>query len=516
MNVGSERSRSLWMETAELPTVPELATDLRADVVVIGGGIAGLSAAYELAKEGRSVVVIDRGRPGCGMTARTTAHLASAFDDFYHEHIRLRGEAEARAYYQSQTAAIDRIDEIQSAEAIDCDFARLDGFLFRAPETDPDLLAREIEACHRIGFSDVAWHDIAPLGASTGPCLRFPRQARFHPLKYLAGLMRCILRDGGRLFADTAAEKIEERDGAVTVTTAQGRTISAGAAIVATNSPVNDWIAIHSKQAPYRTYVVAGRVPKGAVEDALYWDTLDAYHYVRLQPGGDDGHDWLIVGGEDHKTGHADDQAARFARLEAWARDRVPQFAGAEHRWSGQVMEPVDYAPYIGRNPGNERVFVVTGDSGEGMTTGALAGMLLRDMILDRPNDWAKAYEPSRVTLRAAGQYLRENSGVAADLARHLTSGEVASVDQLSRGQGAVLRRGARKIAAYRDDGGNLHLRSAACTHANCVVQWNGFEGCWDCPCHGSQFSVDGEVLNGPATSPLAEIEAEEELPAAE
>jgi len=516
MNVGSERSRSLWMATADLPDAPRLTADLTADVVVVGAGMAGLSAAYELTRAGRSVLVIDRGPPGSGMSARTTAHLASQFDDFYCEYIRLRGEAEAQAYYQSQAAAIDRIEAIQQAEAIACDFARVDGYLFRAPETDPDLLAREIDACHQIGFADVAWSDSAPIGGpDTGPCLRFPRQARFHPVQYLDGLMRCILRDGGRLFGDTPAVKVEETGSTVVVTTAQGCTIRAGAAIVATNAPVNDWIAIHSKQAPYRTYVVAGRVPKGALIDALYWDTLDPYHYVRLQPGADEAHDWLIVGGEDHKSGHANDQPARFARLEAWSRAHVPELGSIEHCWSGQVMEPVDHAPYIGRNPGNERVFVVTGDSGEGMTTGALAGMLLCDLVLERRNDWAETYAPGRVTLRAAGQYLRENSTVATDLAQHLTGGEVSSVHHLARGEGAVLRRGARKVAAYRDDDGHLHLRSATCTHANCVVQWNAFETCWDCPCHGSQFSIDGEVLNGPAVSPLAEVAAEEELPAA-
>ena len=516
MNVGSERSRSLWMATAELPEAPHLITDLQADVVVIGAGIAGLSAAYELAKRGRSIVVIDRGGLGSGMTARTTAHLASQFDDLYSEHIRLRGEDEARAYYQSQSAAIDRIEAIQQAEAIGCDFARLDGFLFPAAESDIELLARETEACHRIGFVDVAWVDRALLGATQqGPCLRFPRQARFHPLKYLDGLVRCIRRDGGRLFSETAAEKVEEKGGAVIVTTSQGRTIRADAAIVATNSPINDWIAIHSKQAPYRTYVIAGRLPKGSVVDALYWDTFDPYHYVRLQPGADETHDWLIVGGEDHKTGHAHDQDARFTRLEEWARRHAPELGSVEYRWSGQVMEPVDHAPYIGRNPGNERVFVVTGDSGEGMTTGALAGMLLCDLILGQRNEWADAYAPGRVTLRAAGTYLRENSSVVADMARHLSAGEISSTERLARGEGGVLRRGARKIAAYRDEGGHLHLCSAACTHANCVVQWNAFETCWDCPCHGSQFSIDGEVLNGPATSPLEQIPDEEKLPAA-
>jgi glycine/D-amino acid oxidase-like deaminating enzyme/nitrite reductase/ring-hydroxylating ferredoxin subunit len=505
MNVSSETSTSLWMSTAKVSEAPALTQDERADVVVVGAGIAGLSAAYELAKAGKSVVVLDRGPLGGGMTARTSAHLASEFDDFYHEHIRLRGVDEARGYYASQAAAIDRIEEIQRSEGIDCDFRRLDGFLLAAPGTDPKLLERELDACHQVGFRGVAWADSAPVASiGTGRCLRFPGQARFHPLKYLDGLVRCIRRDGGRLFADTPVVTVEEANGEVIVKTEKEQTVRASAAVVATNSPVNDWIAIHTKQAPYRTYVITARVPHGAVPDALYWDTLDPYHYVRIQPSGE-GHDWLIVGGEDHKTGEADDFDGRLTKLETWTRLHFPQAGPVEHRWSGQVMEPVDYAPYIGRNPGNRQVYISTCDSGEGLTTGVVAGMLLRDLILGRDNAWVPTYAPERVTVRAAGQYVSENLTMVTNFAEYVTGGDVSSVDELKPGQGAVIRKGREKIAAYRDPGGTLHLRSAVCTHANCIVHWNSFETCWDCPCHGSHFSVDGEPINGPAIFPLAE-----------
>lgn len=507
MNVSGERSKSLWMHTARLSEPPPLAADERADVVIVGAGIAGLSTAYELARAGRSVIVLDRGPLGGGMTSRSSAHLAAQFDDYYHEHVRLRGEDEARSYYESQAAAVERVDAIRREEGIPCDFRRIDGFLFLAPGDDPALLEREIAACHRIGFADVAWAERAPIpGIDSARCLRFPRQARFHPLAYLDGLIRCIRRDGGRLFAGTPVVGVAERDGEAVVETASGRTVRAGSAIVATNAPINDWIAIHTKQMPYRTYVLAAPVARGAVADALYWDTLDPYHYVRLQPGEADGDDWLIVGGEDHKTGQAGDIPERFARLEGWTRRHFPQAGAVEHRWSGQVMEPVDHAPLIGRNHGDAHVYVSTGDSGEGLTTGVVAGMLLRDLILGRENSWAKAYEPQRVTLRAAGEYLREYVTVAADLMAYLTPGEVSAYEALKPGQGAVVRQGAGKIAAYRDGTGALHLRSAICTHAGCVVRWNGFETCWDCPCHGSQFTVDGEPINGPAVRPLAEI----------
>ena len=281
----------------------------------------------------------------------------------------------------------------------------------------------------------------------------------------------------------------------------------ARAAIVATNSPINDLVALHAKQAPYRSYVIAARCPKGAFEDALYWDTLDPYHYIRLQEadGEDDGVDpWVLIGGEDHKTGEADDYEERFARLEHFARAMIPDLGPVDHRWSGQVMEPADAAPFVGRNPGERNVFVVTGDSGQGMTTGVMAGLLLRDLALGRENAWEQAYRPDRASLRATGEYVAENATMARNLTQYLTPGEAAGLDRIAPGHGALVRAGAQKIAAFRDEAGALHAFSAACTHAGCLVRWNALERCWDCPCHGSQFGVDGEPLNGPAISPLA------------
>jgi glycine/D-amino acid oxidase-like deaminating enzyme/nitrite reductase/ring-hydroxylating ferredoxin subunit len=509
MDATAERTRSVWMDTQVAGGVP-LDQDEHADVVVVGAGLAGLSAAYEITKAGRSVVVLDAGPIGGGMTARTTGHVSSELDDLYHELVSMRGLEDARLCYRSMQAAVDRLGEIAEAEGIDCDYRRLDGYLFLAPGDDPEILLREIDACHQVGFAGVIWVDKAPIpGVDTGRALRFPNQARFHPLKYLDGLARCVRRDGGRLYAETRVKAVEEvTGGEVVVTTESGRTIRAASAVVATNTPINDRVAIHTKQAPYRTYVVTGRVPKGAVEDALYWDTLDAYHYVRLQPGpGNAGHDYLIVGSEDHKTGHANDGEERFAKLEAWTRQHFPQVQDFPYRWSGQVMEPVDYLAFIGRNHNNDEVYIATGDSGEGMTNGIIAGILLRDLVLGRENEWARIYDPRRTTLKAALETMRENLDVAANYRDYVTPGDVSSAEDLKPGQGAVIRQGLGKVAAYRDEAGVLHLRSAVCPHLGCVVRWNALERTWDCPCHGSHFATDGTPLQGPSTAPLAAVE---------
>jgi Rieske Fe-S protein len=213
----------------------------------------------------------------------------------------------------------------------------------------------------------------------------------------------------------------------------------------------------------------------------------------------------LIVGGEDHKTGQADDGEERFARLEAWTRERFPQIRGFEYRWSGQVMEPVDSLAFIGRNPSDhDNVYVATGDSGNGMTHGTIAGLLITDLIAGRQNPWARVYDPSRTPLTAAKEFAAENVNVAAQYVDLVTPGDVTDSGQLAPGQGAVIRRGITKVAVYRTPDGELHERSAICTHLGCVVHWNSLETTWDCPCHGSRFGIDGHVVNGPALSPLS------------
>jgi len=238
----------------------------------------------------------------------------------------------------------------------------------------------------------------------------------------------------------------------------------------------------------------------------LYWDTLDPYHYIRLQSLAE--RDILIVGGEDHKTGQADDCADRYARLEQWTHEHFPQAGAIEFRWSGQVMEPADYLAFIGRNPlDSDNVFIATGDSGQGITHGTIAGVLLTDLIQRRKNRWEDLYSPSRVTLGAAKEYAGENINVAGQFADYVTAGDIKSVEELNPGQGAIMREGLSKIAVYRDDRGSIHKRSAVCPHLGCVVSWNACERTWDCPCHGSKFTAEGRVYNGPANSDLAEVD---------
>jgi glycine/D-amino acid oxidase-like deaminating enzyme/nitrite reductase/ring-hydroxylating ferredoxin subunit len=504
-------NQSVWTATVKMPPYPRLKQNLRADVCIVGAGIAGLTTAYLLTRARKSVVVLDDGELSSGTTPMTTAHLSNAIDRGYRRIERLLGEDGARFVAGSHTAAINRIEAIARIEGIDCDFARLNGYLFLAPGEKEEVLDRELQAARRAGLSDVERIRRAPpVSFDSGPCLRFPNQGQFHPLKYLSGLTEIIEREGGRLFTGTHADQIE--GGTPARIKAGGCVVTADAVVVATNTPVNDLVAIHTKQAPYMTYVIGAEVPRGSVPPGLYWDTADPYHYVRLQSvtngqSGGGERQILVVGGEDHKTGQADDTSERHGRLEAWARERFPMMGAVEYRWGGQVMETIDGVAFIGRNPlDKDNVFIVTGDCGMGMTHGTIGGILITDLILKRESPWTRLYDPSRVTLLSAAEFAKENLNVAAQYADYLTGGDVDGLEEIRPECGAVLRRGLSKVAAYRDDKGNLTELSAVCPHLGCIVDWNDAEKTWDCPCHGSRFNRWGKVINGPANNDLSRV----------
>ena len=505
-NPRNEQTRSLWMNVEVAADAPRLTGKHSCDTVILGSGIAGLSVAYELTCAGHKVIVIDRGAVAGGMTSRTTAHLAPICDDGLAELVKMRGAQTARLFQQSQEAAVSRIEEIVGELHLTCNFRRLDAFLFPALGTEPNSARGqrqdEFDAARTVGAAAELVTGVPLKGFEKAPVLRYPNQATFHPLRYLKGLASEIVRRGGLIFADSPVIDVEEQNGGVRVTVEGGGQVDAENAVVATNSPIVERFALHTKMSPYRTYAMAFTLPRGALPDALYWDTGDPYHYVRLNPG-PGSVDYLIAGGADHRSGQANDGDVRFEAIEAWIRSLVPELGREASRWSGQVLDTIDYCGFIGLNPGSKSTYVVTGDSGQGMTHGALAGLLLRDLILGSPNAWEDVYRPDRKTPAGVVNYVRENLSTLEDLAGSLLPGDLASIDELGPGQGGVLRPGLRKIAACRDSEGALHLHSAACTHAGCEVAWNSAEQCWDCPCHGSQFAPNGQVLNGPATLPL-------------
>lgn len=507
---------SYWIDSVKPLFFEPLKKDIETDILVIGGGIAGLTTAYCLAASGRKVILVEDGAIGSGESGRTTAHLTNALDDRYFNLEKLFGEEKAKLAAESHSAAIDWMEQATRTENIDCDFMRLDGYLFLDPTDKVESLEKEFEATQRAGLKTERVNSIPGIISENTNGIRFPRQGQFHITKYLNNLGRAIEVKGGKIYTSTHARFITE-NGAV----ANGCNIKASKIVVATNTPVNDFITIHTKQFPYRSYVIGAIVPKGSLQPALWWDTgnqeskwiTTPYHYVRLQPYNDQ-FDILIAGGEDHRTGQADtediNEEVRYNALEKWTKKRFPAIQQIVYRWSGQVMEPLDSLAYIGKNPGNDNVYIITGDSGNGMTHGTLGGMIISDMINDKKNPWEDIYKPTRIPLKVAGNYIRESLNMAGQYVDWISKGDIASTDKLNNDEGAIISSGLKKIAAYKDMYGQLQLFDATCPHLGCVVQWNADEKSFDCPCHGSRFTKEGIVINGPADENLERIKIKE------
>ncbi|HEY7475114.1 MAG TPA: FAD-dependent oxidoreductase [Vicinamibacterales bacterium] len=503
-----------WTTSAALPSFPRLTQDLTVDVVVVGAGITGITAAYLIKSAGLRVALVERKRVAMADTGHTTAHLTYVTDLWLSDLDKAFGRDRARAVWDAGRLAIDQIEANVSAEAIDCGFRRVSGYLHEALD-DPNgqreraALRNEAELARDLGFS-AAFVDRVPFVDRPG--IAFDSQALFHPRRYLAGLVSAIPGDGSHVFEETAAEDV--MDGPLRVT-AGPHTIRCDYVVLATHTPITGKTSfasaslLQTKLALYTSYVIGGRIPAGTIPEASYWDTADPYHYLRVERGRDS--DYVIFGGEDHKTGQVEDTSACFDALEASLRRLVPS-VDVTHRWSGQVVETNDGLPYIGET--SARQFVCTGFSGNGMTFGTLAAMMARDAALGRSNPWRELFDVHRKKLvGGAWDYLKENKDYLYYLVRDRFAASEKSLRAVPRGEGRLVELNGEQVAAYRNQEGVVTLRSAVCTHMGCLVAWNGAERTWDCPCHGSRFKADGEVLAGPAESPLADVDVKATAP---
>lgn len=485
-----------WMSGREPLWTEPLEEDVDTDVVVVGAGFTGLTTAYLLAIEGRRVTVLEDGAVASGESGRTTAHLTAALDTRYASLRERHGDAVLRRLAEGQTAAISRVERIVREEGIDCGFERVDGHLYSPEGADPEPVEREYKAAGAAGFDVELLDTCDRLPYETGTTLRFPDQAQVHPVDYLQGLAHAAGEHGAHVHTATRATSFSP-DG---VETREGFRVEARDIVLATHTPVHVRVAMHTKQAPYRTYVVATPVPEGTLPRGLYWDTESPYHYVRTQPWAE-GEDLLIVGGGDHKTGQRPPGANPFGPLTTWVRERFPRVDRPVFAWSGQVLEPADGLSFIGSGAGGgDRVHLATGYSGNGTTNATLAAELVADRILGREHPLAPLLDPARKPTGGLPTYLKENFNVAAQYGRWMRAPRATSVTVPA------------SPSAETDEGPIEELRlphtlSRVCPHMGCVVSWNPLEETFDCPCHGSRFAADGEVLHGPANERLEEVE---------
>jgi glycine/D-amino acid oxidase-like deaminating enzyme/nitrite reductase/ring-hydroxylating ferredoxin subunit len=503
---------SYWLDSTDPISFQPLKKNTECDVVIVGGGIAGLSVAYNCASRGLHVVVVEDGNIGSGESGRTSAHLVNSLDDRYFEIERIFGEDGARLAAESHSAAIDFIENTSREENINCEFKRVSGYLFSHPSDDEKNLDKEFEAATKAGVN-VRWLDEVPvIKSGQKPCIEFVNQGQFHPLKYLKGLADAIFRKNGEIYTSTHVKKVDETG----VMTNDDYKVSAKHIVVATNSPINNKYVMHLKQYAYRTYIIGATVPKGSIPFALWWDTGDVeankdippYHYVRLEEYNDQ-YDLLIVGGEDHPTGLPEAQETTeisgYSKLEGWTRGNF-NIEDVVYRWSGQVLEPMDSLGYIGRNPmDKDNIYIVTGDSGNGLTHGTIAGLLITGLIIDNTHPWEKIYRPSRTNFLKSGKsFIIEFFGGLMQYLKHSPRhADEVKLSDIKTNEARIIEIERDKFGAYRDANDDLHVVSATCTHLGCIVKWNEDEKSWDCPCHGSRFNYKGEVLNGPAIKNL-------------
>lgn len=495
---------SPWTDTAERPTFPQLEGDIAVDVAIVGGGITGLTAAALLKRAGRSVAVIEALRIGSGVSGRTTAHLTLSADARYQELASTFGLEGARHVAESQRAAIECIAAFAAEERIDCDFERVPGYLYTETTRDIPMLQREAEIANRLGIA-VRLIDDVPLPFPALAAVQFDNQAQFHPLKYLYGLARTIPGNGCHIFEQTRV--LDIRDGTICrIHTDQGD-LRANQVILATHAPIHSFgfladllVTIQSKVVPYRSYVLGVRLD-GPPPQGLFWDTADPYHYLRRAT--DAQGDLLIVGGADHQTGHVSDTTRHYTDMECYVQERFA-VTSVDYYWSAQSFEPADGLPYIGAAALHPRIYVATGYSGNGMTFGTMAGILLADQLQGRANPWSDLYGANRLNLSGGGQLVSFNVDVAARYVGDRLRSDGTALPNIPHNEGRIVSIGGEQFAVYRDADGQLHSFSPVCTHAHCIVRWNAAEKTWDCPCHGGRYDAQGFVLNGPPVYDLA------------
>jgi glycine/D-amino acid oxidase-like deaminating enzyme/nitrite reductase/ring-hydroxylating ferredoxin subunit len=500
--IPAQPTESIWTTEVQLPRFPVVDDLGKLDVIVIGGGITGLTTAVLLQRSGLTTAVLEQSRLGSGETGRTSAHLTEYPDAGYADIVADFGLEGARAVAQSKREALRLIEAL--AGEISCDFERVSGFLYSEHARDRTSLQRELEVAVEAGVA-ARFVERAPLPYTTAGAIEFPHQAQFHPTKYLAGLVRLYVTAGGLISEHSHVRGIDEDEGRCRVRTDRA-VAHASHVVAATDAPIVGGTLLDTKLAANRSYVIALRIAASELPVGLFWDRDDPYHYIRgaTTSAGP----VVILGGEDHRTGSGD-AASAIENLKAYARKRFPG-AQAIAEWSGQIMESMDGLPFVGPREAGSHVYLATGYAGNGLTFGTVAAQVLSDLIRGAGSAHAEWYAPSRaLAAREWAKYAAQNLPAAWTLVTDLLPyRRVDSVDDLEPGEGRVVRLNGQKVAASRDADGTIRLVSATCTHLGCDVAWNRLEQSWDCPCHGSRFHSDGHVLHGPATSALESRDA--------
>ena len=486
---------SLWLDTTPQTNFPSLGDNLYVDVAIVGGGIVGLTAATLLKEQGKTVAVLEAKRIVAGVSGNTTAKVTSLHTLIYAYLIQHFGKEKAQIYATANETAIQQIADFVQDKQINCEFSRTAAYTYAESDKEVGKIYDEVEAALKLGLP-ASFTEQTPLPFPVKAAVRFDNQAQFHPRQYLLALARDIPGGGSHIFENTQVLDVSEDDPCV-ITTNQG-TINAAAVIVASHFPFNDKVLYATRLKPHRSYVLAARLAEPVPQGMFI--TTDSSHTMRHHSGVDG--EFLLVGGEGHIPGQDSDTIERYQRVEQWARDHF-NVKSIVYRWSTQDNQTLDRLPYVGRySPTSHHVYVAAGFGGWGMTNSMVAGMILRDLILERENPWADLYDPNRINLKSLPQFAKQSAQVA----KHFVGDRLTVADTVEPGEGKIVNTEDGVVAVHMAEDGSLSALSPACTHMGCFVQWNSAEKSWDCPCHGSRFARDGTVIHGPALKKLEKV----------
>jgi glycine/D-amino acid oxidase-like deaminating enzyme/nitrite reductase/ring-hydroxylating ferredoxin subunit len=493
------RLGSYWLATAPRRRYPPLAGQRRADVAIVGGGIAGLTAAWLLKQAGKQVAVLEAGRVVERVTGGTTAKISALHGLHYAPMVAAFGEDAARLYGEANMQAIERIAEAVAGLGVDCGFESKAAYVFSGSGASLEAIEAEVDAALTLGLP-ASFVRQAPLPIPIQGAVRFDAQAQFHPIRYLAAMAEATAGGGSDIYEQSRVIDVEEGEPCRVAT--ECGVVEARDVIVATNLPILDRGGFFAKAFPKMHAVLAARIDEAGAPDGMFLGIDDPELSVRTHR--DEQGLVLISDGRAFKTAHEADVEGVWRELEKQVR-RWFKVRQIEWRWANQDYQTMDSVPYIGRqSPGAERVWDATGFNHWGMTTSMVAGQILRDEILGRSNPWAELYRATRLKPgTSAPAFLKENLDVAKHWVGDRLGADARRPEQLKAGEGAVLKVGGERMAVSRDEAGRLSAVSCVCTHLGCTVAWNGLEKTWDCPCHGSRFAADGAVLNGPAVKAL-------------
>lgn len=501
--------KSAWQEEIKRFSSMALNSDhINFDVIVAGGGITGISTALHLQKLGKKCLLIEASNIGFGTTGGTTAHLNTFFDTTFDEAISKYGEDQAKLLAEVGKDAIAIIQNNIAAHEIDCDFETKQGYVFALDDAQNKKLEKMVEGSKKVGVSMEFCKGIS-FPVPFVSVAMVPDQAQFHPVKYIKKLAEAFISSGGIVLEDCICISHSEDDSGITVKTSQGEFKSQNL-VYATHTPPGVNI-LNMMTAPYRSYAIAFEIKDNKYSEDLMYDLEDPYHYYRTHIV--NGQKLLIAGGEDHKTGHEQDTGVCFSNLENYVR-KYFDVGAAAYSWSSQYYESVDGLPFIGKLPGsNGNIFTATGFMGNGMIFGTISSQIIGDLIINKENKYENLFDPRRVRpISGFSDFVKENATSAFDFIKDkLFMTKIDSLAEIKDGEAKVVKYEGESYAVYKESSDKIHVLKSTCPHTRCEVRWNSAEISWDCPCHGSRFSVNGRLLTAPSTQDLQRIKMEDQ-----